>query len=397
MDIPALIDRILPQVVELRREFHAHPELSEQEVWTENRICQVLDEVGIPYEAGVAGHGVVAWLEGKGAPNPEREYQVIGIRADMDALPVQELSTLPFASKMEGVMHACGHDIHTAVALGSAMALKQLEGKFSGTVKFFFQPAEETIGGAERMIQAGCLEHPSVDGVIGLHIAPNIPVGQVEFVRGKMNAASAEWYMTVEGVSCHGAHPDDGIDPIVVGAAIVTALQTISSRRHAPTEPVIVTVGSFHAGTAGNVIPQEAHMKGIIRALDLETRTAMKNQLKTMAEGIALAHGAKAHVTFKDSYPSHANHRGLGDLVEGVAREILPDGSVVIGEVPNMGADDFAYFSQATHGCYFNIGTKGEEQQEGQVLHSPYIEPHEDCIKVGLMVEVAAVMKLLGL
>lgn len=396
MDIRPLIEEVTSQVVALRREFHAHPELSEQEVWTAGRICQELDSLGISYTSGVAGYGVVAWIEGKGHLAEDAPYKTIAIRADMDALPVQEISDLPFASKVPGVMHACGHDMHTAIALGSARVLKGLEDSFGGTVKFFFQPAEETIGGAERMIQAGCMENPAVDGVIGLHIHPGLPVGQVEFIRGKMNAASAEWGITVEGVSCHGAHPEDGIDPIVVGASIVTALQSISSRRQAPTEPVIVTVGAFHAGMAGNVIPQEARMTGIIRALDLETRSQMKTQLKTLAEGIAAAHGAKAKVTFKDSYPSHANHTGLGDLVEGVAREMLPQGAVVVSQVPNMGADDFAYFSQATHGCYFNIGTKGPSQRDDQVLHSQYMEPDEGAIGLGLTVEVATILKLLG-
>ena len=266
MDIKKRIDEIYDEIVEIRRDLHMHPELSQNEVRAAEKISAYLQGLDIDYRCNVAGNGIVAWIEGKKKCEIKKQFRGVGIRADIDALPVNEMCDIDFKSVNEGVMHACGHDVHTAVMLGSAKILKEMENEFCGAVKFFFQPAEETVGGAERMIKEGCLRNPDVDAVIGLHVAPLVASGDIEFCRGKMNAASTEFEILVHGQSCHGAHPDDGVDPIVVASHIVTGLQSIISRNLSPANPGVITVGKFHSGTANNIIPETAVLSGIIRA-----------------------------------------------------------------------------------------------------------------------------------
>ncbi|MDY6038714.1 MAG: M20 family metallopeptidase [Eubacterium sp.] len=390
MDIKKEIEQIYPEIVKIRRHLHENPELSEHEEKTAAYVCDILDKHNIKYQSGIAGFGIVAQIGGGS--------KAVGIRADMDALPVLEATDLDFASKTDGVMHACGHDIHTAILLGSAMLLKKMENKINrvdGAVKLFFQPAEETVGGAEKMIAAGCLENPKVDRVISLHIDPVYPSGSVIFKYGAMNAATQGFNIIVNGKSCHGAHPEGGIDAIVVASEIVTSLQTISSRFNAPTTPVIVTVGAFHAGDAGNVIAGTAKLTGTVRALAPDVMDASKEQLERIARGIASAYGGTAEVIWhNDGYPALINDDETTALVESCAKELYGDENIIIMPEPSLGADDFAYFTEAAKGCYFNIGVT-KQGETIHPLHNEHLSPDEESMKTGIAVEIASVIKML--
>ena len=292
-------------------------------------------------------------------------------------------------------MHACGHDIHTAVALGSARILKEMESEFSGAVKFFFQPSEETVGGAERMIAEGCLLDPPVDAVAGLHVAPLVPSGDLELCRGRMNAASTEFELTVSGKSCHGAHPDDGADPILAASHIVAGLQSIISRNLSPANPGLITVGKFISGTANNVIPEKAVLSGIIRALDNETQRFIKDRLLSFASSTAEAFGARADIYFRDSYPALVNDDFLLDTVREAAQECLGSDRIHFMPEPSLGSDDFSYFSTAVKSLYFNLGTKKDGGPSSDILHSAYYCPDEESMKSGMLIEIMSVLRLL--
>lgn len=394
-NIKKRIDEIYDETVEIRRDLHMHPELSEHEVRTAEKISGYLSRWGIEHRCGVAGNGIVAWIEGRKPPQGDLLFRGVGIRADMDALPVKELADVPFRSANEGVMHACGHDIHTAVALGSARILKEMESEFSGAVKFFFQPSEETVGGADRMIAEGCLMNPPVDAVISLHVAPLVPSGDLELCRGRMNAAATEFELTVSGKSCHGAHPDDGADPILAASHIVAGLQSIISRNLSPANPGLITVGKFISGTANNVIPEKAVLSGIIRALDNETQRFIKDRLLSFASSTAEAFGARADIYFRDSYPALVNDDFLLDTVREAAQECLGSDRIHFMPEPSLGSDDFSYFSNAVRSLYFNLGTKKDGGPSSDILHSAYYCPDEESMKSGMLVEIMSVLRLL--
>lgn len=395
MKLRERIDEIFEEIVKIRRKLHANPELSQQEVETSKTISEFLESCDIQHETEIAGYGVVATITGKGKIQEGQRFLTVGIRADMDALPIEESVDVPFKSKNKGIMHACGHDIHTAILLGTAKILKEIEDEINGNVKFFFEPAEETIGGAKQMIEEGCLLNPKVDAVMGLHIAPEVEVGTVQFRRGKMNAASTEFKIIIEGVTCHGAHPENGIDTIVVASNIVCTLQSIVTRNLAPTNPGVVTVGQIHGGNKNNVIAKETIISGIIRALDNDTRSFIKKRVKEIAENVACGFGAKAIVQFEDSYPALVNDNELGSILETVAEKILSKKKVCFSEEPSLGADDFSYFSEAAKSVYFNIGCSDKKEITHQTLHSELLNPNEECIRIGILMEVFGVLELL--
>lgn len=398
MNIGKEIDAIYPEIVAIRRDLHMHPELSENEVRTAEKISSYLTLWGIKHQCGIAGNGIVAWVEGEKNFEGQQLFKGVAIRADIDALPVQELTGAPYQSIHDGVMHACGHDIHTAVMLGTAKILKNLASEFSGAVKFFFQPAEETVGGAERMVAEGCLLNPDVDAVLGLHVAPDIPSGDLEFCRGKMNAASTEFEMIIKGKSCHGAHSNDGIDPILTAAHIMTGLQSIISRNLSPANPGVITIGKFNAGTANNVIPEQATLTGIIRALDNETQSFIKTRLQNFATATAESFGATAIISFEDSYPALVNDDFLLDVIQEVAEKNLGNDRIHFMPEPSLGSDDFSYFANAVKGLYFSLGTKKQESSSSSnILHSPYYNPNEESMKSGILIEVMGVLELLNM
>ena len=390
MDILKVVDEIYPKAVEWRRHIHAHPELSGQEKETAAFICKVLDELGIPYIPNIGGYGVVGQI-GHGS-------HAIGIRADIDALPVTEQTGLECSSLNSGVMHACGHDMHAAILLGAGALFKSIEDEIDAmdcAVKLFFQPAEESIGGAQPMINDGCMESPKVERVLALHMDPAAPMGTVVLKYGPMNAQTQGFSMKVIGKSCHGAHPEGGIDSIVMASEMVMALQTISSRFNSPTTPCIVTVGTIHAGTAGNIVAGEVEMTGTLRALNSEVMNRNKELFRQITEGIAASYGGSIEITWDDDfYPALINDNRITGIVEDTAVELFGEGCIKLLEEPSLGGDDFAFFMQQAPGSYFNIGTTAEGEPYYS-LHNEHYAPNEGSMKAGMALEVAVGLKLL--
>ena len=389
------IDEFFPQIVAFRRDLHAHPELSGKEDRTSRRIAEELEKLGLSYKV-TPEKAVFGTILGKGAA-PSGKYTGVGIRADFDALPVTEATGLPYASENPGVMHACGHDMHTAMLLGTAMVLTSMPEAFGGSVRLLFQPDEEADGGAENMIKAGCMKDPDVNAVIAFHIEPGIPTGYIQFCPGKMNAATCDLDITVEGVACHGAHPDRGVDAILAASSIVTALQAVVARTLAPTQPGVVTVGQFHAGNADNVVAGSARLTGTLRALDMKTMAQIKETVTRTAEGIAAGFGAKAVVKLRDGYPSLENDIELGNRLQALAVELVGEDHLDFMEEPSLGADDFAFFTQYCDGVYMNLGTTPADWGgKPQALHNEYLCPDEEAMKTGILMEVMTVLRLLA-
>ena len=338
-------------MTELRRDIHAHPELGRQEARTQALVLKALTDLGIEAQP-IADTGVLGLLRG-GKPG-----KTIGLRADMDALPIQEETGLPYSSQTPGVMHACGHDCHTASLLGAAAILASLRDQLVGNVKFFFQPNEEKDGGAQRMVDAGCLENPKVDAVFGGHSSAGLPVGWYGLKYDKCYAASNTFTVTVTGQGCHGAYPGSGIDPIVTASQIVVAMQTLISRRIYATDSAVVTVGSFHAGVAGNIIPDTAVLRGTIRTLGPEMREKTCRQFRELTEGVAKAMGAEAQVELQESHPGIVNEEGLSQLVNRAMIKLVGEDRVRIAREPNMGTEDFGAFTNrlAIPGCFCSFG-----------------------------------------
>ena len=355
---------LAPDLRELFFTLHQYPELGNQERQTAALVRRRLEELGIEYVPS-AGTGTAALIRG-GRPG-----KTVGFRADMDALPIIEETGLPYASRRPGVMHACGHDFHTAALLGAAQLLQERRESLAGHVKLFFQPDEEGDGGAERMIAAGCMENPAVDAMLCCHVESGIPAGTLSVRSGPICAASNPFTVTLRGRGTHGAKPHLGSDVIAAGAQLVTALQTISSRRTDPTEPVVVTVGSFHSGAAGNVLPEEAVLAGILRTMSGGARERVKEDLRAITAGIAAAMGVEAEVRITESYPCCANDPAVTELVRRAAAAILgPENVLEMGE-PSLGADDFGYFANLVPSCYYYIGVGSADGSCAFPNHNP--------------------------
>ena len=345
---------IAPWLEELFFALHRRPELGGREYETAALVRRTLAELGIQ-AFPLADTGTVGLLRG-GQPGP-----CLAFRADMDALPIGEETGLPYASQVPGVMHACGHDFHTAALLGAARLLMAEREALPGTVKLLFQPDEEGEGGAQRMIAQGCLEDPAVEAALCVHVDSALPAGTAAVGEGTVCAASDPFSVTLRGRGTHGAKPHLGQDVVVAGAQLVTALQTVSSRRTDPAEPVVVTVGSFHAGSAGNVLPEEAVLTGILRTVGGGARQRVREDVSAIVSGVAAAMGVEASLQIKESYPACRNDPNLAALVRRGAEAVLGPGQVRPLAAPSMGADDFGYFCGAVPGCYWSIGVgRGE-------------------------------------
>lgn len=402
------------EMTAIRRHLHQNPELSGQEWETGKYICSKLDEWGIPYEYGVAETGIVAVITGRDTSDgidmdysssvlkdqsdgKGRAVKCVALRADMDALPMTEATGLAFASCREGIAHTCGHDGHVAAALGAARILNRRKDSFSGSVKLFFQPAEETTGGAERMIQAGCLEKPHVDYVLGLHMDPSLACGEVEFKHGKMMAASDEFTILLTGQGCHGAHPERGCDAIAMAAQVVTSLQTVVSRNIAPVNSAVVSVGMIHAGTAGNAIAQTAELTGIMRCLDPETRDLLKERVRQIVENTAAAFGGRGQLILRPSYSPLINNDGVVDLMMDTAASLIGKDHIHQMPCPDMGTEDFSFFAMERPSCFWHLGCGNPEKGITQDIHNPGFDLDEDCLPIGAAIQAAGVLELLAL
>lgn len=388
-----LCDGIEPKVIAWRRDFHEHPELSNREFRTAEKVAAHLKSLGLEVRTGVAKTGVVGILRG-GKPGP-----VVGLRADMDALPVVERVDVPFKSTVKstyngeevGVMHACGHDTHVAILMGVAEVLSQVKSELAGTVVFIFQPAEEgppegEEGGAPLMIREGVLDNPKIDALFGLHINSQTEVGQIKWRAGGIMAASDWFYITVHGKQSHGSQPWSGVDPIVVSAQIIGGLQTIVSRQVDLTEqPAVVTVGKIQSGVRANIIPESAVMVGTIRTLDTAMQRQIHEKIIRTAEKIAESAGATAEVRIENKTPVTYNDPALTARVLPSLREAAGDKNV-IERKPMTGAEDFGFFAQKVPSVYFFLGgmPKGRKPEDAAAHHTPDFYVDESGLKLGV-------------
>lgn len=353
------VDEILPGIVADRRHFHENPELGFQEFKTAEFVRQRLESLGVEdIRTGINSTGVTGLIRGTGE-GPGRNVLV---RADMDALPIHEENDVDYKSKTDGVMHACGHDAHTAILLGLTRVLMDRRDEFSGTVKVLFQPAEELPpGGAKGMIEAGVLNDPPIEAVFGLHMSQGDPVGKIIVGAGPVMAAADGFDITIHGKGGHGAYPHECVDPVVVGAQVVTALQSLVSRETDPMDNAVVSTCVFQSGDAFNVIPDTARLAGTVRTFQKNTRDMMEKRITEVAQGVAASMGATAEVTYTRGYPATVNDEAMTDLAREAAIEAVGEENVVELQ-PKMGAEDFSYFLEERPGSYFFVGSNNEER-----------------------------------
>lgn len=380
---------IIEEMITFRRWMHKNPELSEYEKETSNKIHEILASHGIKHKCNVGGYGIEAVIYG-GQPG-----KTVAAKTDIDALPIQEEWQSEYMSTKPGVMHACGHDANTAILLGTAILLKEMEASLCGNVKFFFECAEETIGGGELMVGQGCMENPHVDEIIGIHVMPYIDTGKIEIKKGCLNASTDEVEITVYGISGHAAEPEKCIDPIVVMAYIITSLQTLVSRNTAATNSAVLTFGMMRAGTKGNIIPEKAFIRGTMRTLLPKQREKSRAIVKNLAESIARGFGARAEVNIIPSYDALINDDGLTELVIGESQKYLGEDSVVIKEAPSMGAEDFSFYTKNAKGVYFHVGCRESGETNASSIHTAKFHIDEACIEKGILIQTAVLLKML--
>ena len=386
------IDELVPDIIAMRRDLHEHPELAFEEVRTSGIVAQRLRTMGLEVQTGVAKTGVVGLLRG-GVSKPGAK--TIAIRADMDALPIQEMNDINYRSTIDGKMHACGHDGHTSILLAVADLLNKRREELTGNVKFVFQPAEESIGGAEPMIKEGAMQ--DVDGIIGLHLISDYPLGRVGVRVGPIFASADRFVLTVNGKGGHAAiKPEASIDPIVISAYIVTALQTLISRETSPFSPAVITIGKIQAGTAFNIIPESAEMHGTIRAFSAEHRSKLIRRMGEIAQGIATAMGGSCEVEVIGGCPPCVNDPKMTEIVRDAATAAVEEKEVDASEeVMTTGSDDMACFLEAVPGCYFIVGAKNEEKGANYPHHHPRFNIDEDALPIGVEVLTRTAMDFL--
>jgi amidohydrolase len=386
------IDAVLQRVRDLRHELHAHPELSFDVPDTAQRVFEVLDSIGrLQIRRGLAGHGIVAVL------NADRPGPCVGLRAELDALPIEEQTGLPYASKNLGRMHACGHDGHMACLLGAAMVLAERADDLPGKVKFIFQPAEETEGGAQVMCEQGALEEPHVDCLFALHGWPTLPLGLIATAAGPQLASTNPFELRIKGKGCHAAHPHQGIDPIMVSARIIDGLQTIASRQTNPIQPVVVTVGEIRGGSAANIIPSEVYMKGTIRTLDAEVRRQTVERVRQIVTRTAETFDATAEINIVHGYPVLVNDAGAAGLVLRVAQRVVGRELVQSNPPPSMGAEDFAYYAQRTPAALYRLGLRPPGAGDDYpALHTPRFDFNDDALPIGIRMHCELAAAFLG-
>ena len=375
-DLRKSVEEITPWAVNLRRKFHSWPEVGNQEYRTTEWIKKELDAMSIPTKQPL-NTGIIGLLEGD-------KDKTIALRADIDGLPIQERIRLPFSSERQGFMHGCGHDVHIAVLLGTAKVLSEHKDKIKRSIKFIFQPAEETTGGAERMIDAGCLKDPKVQSIYGFHVKPEIVAGKIGLKKGRVHACSDQFTIRVQGMASHGAYPDCGVDALVSASQIVTNIQAIVSRNISPLDSAVITIGSFHSGSGVNTIADRAILEGTIRSFDPMTREHLRCRLKDTVEFTAKAAGASAEVEFIKGYDALINHdEGVKEIADKAGYILGPD-SVIEIESPSMGVEDFAYYLHKVPGAFFFLGS-GYPYRENPPLHSDSFQVNEACIQNGIL------------
>jgi len=386
MDIKEIAQNNLSEVVSHRRFLHRIPEVAFSEEKTARYVADCLDKLPLEVRTGIAGHGVVGFLD-TGRPGTN-----LLIRADMDALPITEKTGLSFASTHDGVMHACGHDAHMSMVLTAAKILCGLSDRLSGTIRFIFQPAEEGPGGALPMINAGVMDNPTVDYAIGCHVWPDIPEGTIGVRDGVLMAAMDQFDLTIIGKGGHGAYPHQCIDALEIGCQVVGALQRLTSRQINPLMPTVVTVGSFHAGTVFNVIPDTAKMSGTTRTFEREIWDSWPKRLEKIIAGVCNAMGAKYEFSFEKGFPPLVNDPFMSDVVRRCAAEVVGKNKILTPN-PSMGGEDMAYYLERSKGCFFCLGTGHED---GPSIHNARFDFNEEVLATGVEVFCRTALGLLG-
>ena len=385
-DIHQLVLDHEKQFIDLRRDLHGIPEVACTEKKTSAYVADYLKQLELVVETGIATHGIVGQLE-TGRPGP-----TVMIRADMDALPLQEETGLAFASRHEGVMHACGHDAHMAMVLGAATVLSKLKDQIAGTIKFVFQPAEEGPGGAKPMIEAGVMENPRVDYAIGCHLWPEVEEGKVGIRNGCFMAAMNRFDVEIIGKGGHGAMPHVCVDALEVGTQVVNALQRIVSRQMDPLEPTVVTVGTFHSGTAFNIIPITAKLSGTARTFNEEIWRTWYERLDQIIGGVCDSMGAEYTLEIEEGYPPTINDNEISEIVRGCASEVVGPENIVVPE-PTLGGEDMSFFLQKAKGCYYALGVGREATPS---VHNPKFDFNERVLAIGVETHCRAALELLN-
>ncbi|PZD70883.1 putative hydrolase YxeP [Acaryochloris thomasi RCC1774] len=373
--IKNLAETLAPRLIEIRRHLHTYPELSGQEHQTAAYVAGVLSSCGLRVEEGVGKTGVVGDLRGSG-----QDLRQLAIRTDMDALPIQEMTELTFASRKPGIMHACGHDIHTTVGLGTAMILAELQ--LPGNVRFLFQPAEEIAQGAKWMIDDGAMEN--VSAILSTHVFPSIPAGTVAVRYGSLTAAADNLEITIIGESGHGARPHEATDAIWIAAQVITTLQQAISRTQNPLRPVVLTIGQINGGRAPNVIADQVHLQGTVRSLHPETREQLPQWIEAIVAGICQPYGAKYHVDFQAGVPAVRNNTGLTKLIESSAQQLWGSEKIQVLPEASLGAEDFSLYLEHAPGSMFRLGV-GHHERINHPLHHPEFKADESAIVTGVM------------
>jgi amidohydrolase len=376
-DLASSADAALDELIQIRRHLHANPELSFHEEKTAAFVSAKLTELGIPHKSGIGGHGIVADIVGN------IDGKVVAVRGDMDALPITELNEVEYSSKNKGVMHACGHDVHTTCILGAARLLQERKSSLKGTVRLIFQPAEERIpGGASLMIKDGALKKPDVQLIFGQHVYPDMEVGNVGFKPGMYMASADELYITIKGKGGHAGLPHKCIDTILLASHVVTSIQQLVSRRAIASTPTVVSIGKFIGNGATNVIPDEVKLEGTIRTMNEKWRFELHDLLKDLVSGICKSMGGSAEIEVRRGYPALINDDNLTVWAKQKAIELLGEKAVHDLDL-RMTAEDFSYFAQEIPACFYRLGTSNASKGLGAPLHTGRFDIDEDALRIG--------------
>lgn len=378
MSLLSKAQEIAEEMITVRRHLHQHPELSNQEFETTKLVASYLSKWNIPHTIAKSGTGIVALIQAANAT------KTLALRADMDALPIVEETDVPYKSIHTGVMHACGHDLHTAVLLGTAKMLIDNQHLLKANVKFIFQPAEEIMCGAKEMLQAGVLENPKVDAAVALHTSPDLSVGEIGIRQGAMLAACDNITITIKGTGGHAAHPHKSVDPITIAGHVLTSLQTIISRELPPTEQAVVTIGQIHGGEAHNIIPETVIMKGTVRTTNPEIREQMPTIIERIIQYTAQSMRGDATLHYEHGCPALISDISLLQLFEQTTSDLLGEEHVVHMPVPSMGGEDFAYFLEQVPGFMFRMGTGSDNENTRRALHNHKVEFEDEAIQYGI-------------
>jgi amidohydrolase len=391
-DIALKVQNLDPKIIEFRRNFHQNPEFSNQEHLTATYIASHLREMGIEVSEGVGGTGVVGLLRGN------EDGRTIAVRADMDALPIHETNDLSYRSINDQYMHACGHDGHMAMVLGVAMLLAPMRDCFKGNIKFIFQPAEEIPpeGGAKRMISADVLQNPLVDAILGIHIWPDIPAGEIALKVGPIMAQADKFELSLRGKGGHGASPHHTVDPFVMTATVILALQTLVSRNTDPLQSVVLSIGKCGGGSAANIIPDEVRLEGTTRYFEVTQGEFIKERIEELAKGISHAYGGSYELSYQYGFAPTINDPQITKLLARAAGEIVGEEKVHWIDAPSMTGEDFCFFLQQVPGCYFWLGTRNPGKGIIHPLHSPNFQLDENILGLGTAILAKAILNFLN-